>query len=157
MKKRIIAIFLIIISLFLLCSCEEERPKTLTSISTSFKVEGVKEADSVIISAKEKETEERVKIKLSPEEEKVIEMEPGTYFILDVSSGSKREEISLNEQYFTVSKGHKNISFSVKEEVVKNSLEWFFYNNSLYLLCLLGCAIVLGVHKWKEESRKRMR
>lgn len=156
MKKRIFIIGLAILSLFL-CSCEKDPEKTYTSISTSFTMEKTEFADRVIVSAHEKESGEKLKVTLTPGEKKVIEVEPGTYLISDVSSGDKRIDIEIKEQYFTVSKSHRYVTFSVKEESEKSIVEWFFYNNSLYLIGLVGCAVFLGISKYKEEKKMRER
>ena len=157
MKKKILILFLSVMAVILLCSCEEVKPKTDTSILTSFSVEGTIEANQVIISVKEKDSGREEKIKLTPYKIKEIEMEPGIYSIKKVSSGDKRISISLKEQYFTVNKANKIVSFFVEKEDKMTGVEWFFYNNSLYLLILVGCSVFLGINKYKKEKQLNMR
>lgn len=156
-KKIIIGLILSLSFLFLFCSCEKKYEKTNTSILTSFKIEGVEEAGKVIITAREKESGKKIEVRITPGKEKKIEVEPGTYLISSVKTDSKRVSVSIKEQYFSVSKSHKYMTFTVNEENVKNTAEWFLYNNSLYLAGIIGSMIFLGIVKYKKEKRLGMR
>ena len=158
MKSNILTLCIVLLfSLLILCSCNKADIKSETSIMTTFKVEGAEIAKDIVITAKEKETGKHIKIKLTAEKETLQEVEPGVYIISKVSENDKRISLSLKEQYFTVNPNHRVIEFAIQNEYQKTALEWFLYNNSLHLTCLVGCAIFLGVYKHRKEKKLSMR
>lgn len=151
LKKILILIALTLTTLFMFCACNTQPAKTATSISTSVKVEGMQESKKVIITAKEKNSGEQIKLHIG-EDEIIAEIEPGIYVITRVETNDKRIVLTLKEQYFTVNKSHKLITLTVAEEYKKSGIEWFLYNNSLYLTLLVGCFIFLGVYKHRKAK-----
>ena len=157
MIKRIFVLFLALLScLLLFCSCEKKREKTETSITTELRMGELQVAKHVTLTLKHKESGEKIKVTVRPDEKKEIELEPGTYFISNVHGETKQIDISLNEKFFTVSKAYKNVSLSVAKEDKMDDIAWLIYNNAIYLVALVGCCVFLGVNKFIKEKKMNM-
>lgn len=152
MKKKILILTILIFSIFLFCSCSGKNSQYSNAISTTFKVSGLDMAEQITVTVRENSSNKKVKLTVNKGKDTILDVEPGVYVIKKVVSEDKRVSVTLNEQYFSVNQGNRVISLTIGNEEKMSTIEWFLYNNTLYLLILVGCAIFLGIVNFKKEK-----